>query len=246
MSNRAIVLDLIDRGLVRGDKRAIVDLVAEDYIQHNPTMPTGREPLLAFPPLAATTVRVLADGDRVATHSEYRLGDRRMVAFDIFRLVDGRIAEHWDAMQEFAETNASGRTMLDGPTEVADRERTGSNKAHVGTFVEVVLIGGQFDRTAEFIHTTDYAQHNPNVGDGLESFFQFAGELARRGISFRYHTLHHLIGEGNFVLTAAEGEFGGQPTAFYDLFRIEEGLIVEHWDVIQPIPATMPHDNGMF
>jgi predicted SnoaL-like aldol condensation-catalyzing enzyme len=42
------------------------------------------------------------------------------------------------------------------------------------------------------------------------------------------------------------GEFGGKPTAFYDLFRVENGMIVEHWDTVQEIPEQMAHDNGMF
>lgn len=44
----------------------------------------------------------------------------------------------------------------------------------------------------------------------------------------------------------SEGTFGEAPTAYYDLLRVENGLIVEHWDVIQEIPAQMAHDNGMF
>jgi predicted SnoaL-like aldol condensation-catalyzing enzyme len=51
---------------------------------------------------------------------------------------------------------------------------------------------------------------------------------------------------GNFVLLVSEGLFGDAPTAYYDLFRLEDGRIVEHWDVIQEIPAEMAHDNGKF
>lgn len=47
-------------------------------------------------------------------------------------------------------------------------------------------------------------------------------------------------------MTQSEGEIGGAPTAFYDLFRVEDGMIVEHWDVVQEIPAEMAHENGMF
>ena len=54
-----------------------------------------------------------------------------------------------------------------------------------------------------------------------------------------------MIGEGNFVLTQSEGEFAGKPTVYHDLFRIENGQIAEHWDVMQEIPAEMPHGNGM-
>ncbi|WP_405166632.1 hypothetical protein OG203_16965 [Nocardia sp. NBC_01499] len=48
------------------------------------------------------------------------------------------------------------------------------------------------------------------------------------------------------MLTQSEGSLGGTPTAFYDLFRIADGKIVEHWDVINEIPTAFAHDNGMF
>jgi len=54
-----------------------------------------------------------------------------------------------------------------------------------------------------------------------------------------------VIGEGNFVLTMSEGTLGPDAMAFYDLFRLEDGLIVEHWDVIAPMPGPdAPHNEG--
>ena len=64
-----------------------------------------------------------------------------------------------------------------------------------------------------------------------------------------YDKVYHVLGEGNFVLTMSEGKFGpGDHVAYYDLFRLEEGKIVEHWDIIQPIPpqAEWKNQNGKF
>ena len=55
-----------------------------------------------------------------------------------------------------------------------------------------------------------------------------------------YDKVHKVLAEGNFVLTMSEGKFGKAPgdhVAYYDLFRLEDGMIVEHWDVIQNIPS---------
>jgi len=54
--------------------------------------------------------------------------------------------------------------------------------------------------------------------------------------------------EGNFVLVMREGSFGGKPTAFFDLFRVEAGKIAEHWDVLQEIPPKeqWKNANGKF
>ncbi|MFD9037589.1 hypothetical protein ACFU6M_09755 [Streptomyces bottropensis] len=57
--------------------------------------------------------------------------------------------------------------------------------------------------------------------------------------------MHRIVAEGEFVLTQSEGEFG-VPVAYYDLFRVADGKIVEHWDVIAPIADELPHANGLF
>ncbi|GJM78771.1 hypothetical protein HMSSN139_12670 [Paenibacillus sp. HMSSN-139] len=60
-------------------------------------------------------------------------------------------------------------------------------------------------------------------------------DLREKKIEFQYTQLHQVIGQGDFVLTGSEGLLDGQPTAFYDLFRVENGKIAEHWDVIEAI-----------
>lgn len=54
------------------------------------------------------------------------------------------------------------------------------------------------------------------------------------------------MAEGNFVFTQAEGVYDGTPTAFYDIWRVEDGMIVEYWDAVQAIPTEFAHENGMF
>jgi predicted SnoaL-like aldol condensation-catalyzing enzyme len=64
---------------------------------------------------------------------------------------------------------------------------------------------------------------------------------------FVYTKIHKVLGEGNFVLTVSEGQWNGKPQVFYDLFRVANGKVVEHWDVIQEIPTEgLANDNGMF
>ena len=63
-----------------------------------------------------------------------------------------------------------------------------------------------------------------------------------------FETNHIVLGQGNFVLAVGEGTFAGQPTSFYDLFRVENGKIAEHWDVMETILPAEEHknDNGKF
>jgi predicted SnoaL-like aldol condensation-catalyzing enzyme len=64
----------------------------------------------------------------------------------------------------------------------------------------------------------------------------------------KYDRIHAVLGEGNFVLVVSEGHLGGVHNAFYDLFRVEDGKIAEHWDTIEAIPArdAWKNDNGKF
>ena len=168
-----------------------------------------------------------------------------MVAFDVFRLEDGKIAEHWDNFSLFADPNPSGRTQSDGPTEITDLDKTAANKDVVEAFISKVLIDGNFDVATEFANPV-YMQHNPEVGDGLETLAAAIEAMSKVGQKMEYTKLHKVLGQGNFVLSMAEGFMGGKWTAYYDLFRLEEGKIVEHWDVISEIPEEQANDNGKF
>ena len=81
------------------------------------------------------------------------------------------------------------------------------------------------------------------VADGLNGFGAAMEQMAKDGQSMTYSKVHKVIGEGNFVLTMSEGAIGKDAMAFYDLFRLEDGLIVEHWDVIAPMPAADAKHN---
>lgn len=188
--------------------------------------------------------RVLAEGDMVAIQGRY-IGSAgpATIAFYVFRLAEGRLAEHWENSTPEAEPNPSGHTQMDGASEVADRDRTAANKALVIEFVTKALINGEQVDYTRYIDPADYVQHNSMVGDGLAAFGAFLGDLAKQGVSMAYSRVHLTVAEGNFVLTASEGTFGGKPQAFYDLFRLSDGRIVEHWDVIADMPAPGARDD---
>lgn len=256
MTPKEIVLAALSAIFTDYDPAATEALLAPDYIQHNPAVPTGRAPILGFLPalaesgISVTTHRILAQGDHVVAHSTYQnaqaFGAETLVGFDVFRLENGKVAEHWDNLARVAPPNPSGRTQTDGATELADRDRSEANTALVGDFLDAVLVGGDGARAAEFISTETYIQHNSRIGDGLDGLGAALAAMADQGITMEYTTVHKVIAEGNFVFAMSEGAFGGAPTAFFDLFRVDDGRIVEHWDVIAEIPQEMAHDNGKF
>lgn len=254
---KAIVTQAMTDLMINRDLGAIDRYFAEPYIQHNQSVPDGlsglkglaRQAIAANPAFKYRMIRILADGDFGIAHGIYEgFGPVPLVGFDVFRVEDGRIVEHWDNLAPVAEPNPSGRTQIDGPTEVADPDRTAVNKALVGEFMEDVLVNGAFDKMPAFFDGDNYIQHNSNIADGLSGLGAGLKAMADAGMEMRIMKVHKILGEGNFVLALSEGEIGGKPTAFYDLFRVEDGKIAEHWDVISPIlpEAEAANKNGKF
>ncbi len=193
-------------------------------------------------------MRVFQDGDYVVAHTDYNFFGPK-IGFDIFRYEQGKIVEHWDNLQEKPEaTNPSGHSMIDGISEVKDLDKTEANKALVKSFVENILRDGKMDLLTQYFDGDRYIQHNPAIGDGLSGLGKALAAMAEQGITMKYSQVHKVLGEGNLVLAISEGEFAGKHTSFYDLFRVENGKIVEHWDTIEPIlPAEQQKNaNGKF
>lgn len=250
-TNRLLVAEATDTFFNQHDVAAVDRDVSPNYTQHSTLVGDGRD---AFRELVSglsegvshETVRLIGDGDLVAVHGIYTgFGEVPLVAFDIFRVADGQLAEHWDGLASQTPANPSGHTQTDGPTDITDTEQTEANPTLVEGFVDSILIGGDVDRITEFVSAETYIQHNSQIADGLDGLSTALAALAEQGLSLVYNARHRTVAEHDFVLIQSDGDFGG-PVVYYDLFRIEEGLIVEHWDVIQPIPAEIPHDNGLF
>ena len=257
-ANIVVATRVIEEGLGGGNVAVINELVRPDYIQHNAQAEDGRDGLLGFVAFlesqggtSVTIHRKLANGDLVALHSTYGEGDARQVAFDVFRLENGQLAEHWDALQNWVDEDAtvSGNTLVDGETEVTDRDLTEQNQELVTTMVREVLIEGQVERLADYVGEP-YIQHNPRSGNGLAAVQAFFAAVQAQGVQLGYTRSPLVVADGNFVLVGSEGYLGDDMadyTVFYDLFRVDAGKLVEHWDVIQAVDlSTVPHDNGLF
>ncbi len=242
------------KAIETGAAEPVAVINPQKYIQHNLAVGDGLAGfgavLQALPAGSAKvhTRRVFRDGDFVFAHTEYDFFGPK-IGFDVFRFEDGRVVEHWDNLQETpAKPNPSGRTMTDGPTVAVDLDKTRENKALVAGFVDDILVNGRLDRLAGYFKGDHYVQHNPQVADGLSGLGAALQAMARAGIAMKYHRVHRVLGEGNFVLACSEGDFGGKHVAFYDLFRVEDGKIAEHWDTIEAIPpkSQWKNPNGKF
>ncbi len=239
------------------DPAAVDRYFAESFVQHDPNLVDGLAGMKSFaaeiassPAADITIYRTLVDGDFVLLHSRYEGVGRyagTAIAFDLFRFKDGKIVEHWGGQEHEAPPNLSGRTQVDGPTEVLDREKTEANRTLVRTYRETVMVSLRFDRIEEFIEGSHYAQHASQIGDGIARLRDRIASVAKEGGQLHL-TPRRFLAEGNFVLVLSEGDLPSGLTALYDLFRVENGKIVEHWDVLAPIPPRdqWKNPNGPF
>ena len=241
-----------------GDTAAARELLADGYIQHNLAYGTGAEAFLgsveylvsAEIKTTVENIRAFEDGDKVFLQTVYNFaGAGKQAAFDIFRFDEnGRIAEHWDNLAVLAAPNPSGHTQTDGTTEITDLDKTEENRKLVENFLYDVMQGNNLNKTPEYFNGDTYIQHNTGIADGVSGLNQALGALAEQGIAMIYNKVHMVLAQGNFVLAVSEGTFGGAPTSYYDLWRVEDGKIAEHWDVMETIaePSSWQNSNGKF
>ena len=232
--------------------------MADGYIQHNLAYGTGADAFIGSVEYLASAVvkttvnniRAFEDGDKVFLQTVYNFaGAGEQVAFDIFRFDEnGKIAEHWDNLAALAEPNPSGHTQTDGTMEITDLGKTEENRELVKNFLYDVMQGNNLDKTPDYFDGDTYIQHNTGIADGVSGLNAALGALAEQGISMVYDEVHMVLAEGNFVLAVSEGTFGGTPTSYYDLWRVENGKIAEHWDVMETIAdqSTWQNQNGKF
>ncbi|SLM29673.1 putative lipoprotein [Desulfamplus magnetovallimortis] len=249
LSNKDKVIALLN-SLETGDPAPVGYINPDNYIQHNLMVGDGLagfgELLKNIPQgsLKVNVIRAFSDGDYVFTHTDYNFFGPK-AGFDIFRFEDGKIVEHWDNLSPKAETpNPSGHTQFDGPTQATDLSKTKHNKLLVKDFVNTILVKGEFDKLGNYFDGDNYIQHNSAIADGVSGLGNALDAMAKQGITMVYHANHLILGEGNFVLAVSEGEFAGKPTSFYDLFRIENNKIAEHWDVMETIIPENERKNA--
>ncbi len=252
ISNKDKTLAVL-KSIETGDKEAIAYINPTNYKQHNLAVADGLAgfgALLSNAPeggFKVNTVRAFEDGDYVFAQTEYNFFGPK-IGFDIFRFENGLIVEHWDNLIQKASVNPSSHSQTDGATTITDLDKTEVNKALVSSFLTDVLINGRMDKLQGYFNDDNYIQHNPNIADGLSGLGQALEGMAKQGISMVFNKTHKVLGQGNFVLAISEGTFAGQPTSYYDLFRIENGKIAEHWDVMETIApeADRKNTNGKF
>jgi len=252
---KALIIEAIRDGKVT---EAADKYIGATYIQHSTPVKDGKEGFVEFfgdfvrrnPVREIEVVRGFEDGRYVfiQTHQNLNNGEFRYVTADILDTDDdAKMIEHWDIIGEIVGETVSGHSQVDGPTEPVDLDLTEENKLLVRGFLDTVLKGGDYDKLTYYISADTYIQHNPQVGDGIAGLMAFSAQLAEQGKTMTYEEIHNVIGCGSFVAALSKMNLGGVEMAVTDLFRVDDGKIVEHWDVIEEItPVDTWVNSGKF
>ncbi len=239
-------------GIRDGNAReAVTKYTGERYTQHSTGVRDGVEGFVEFfepfiarnPSRDIRIVRGFEDGQYVFLQAYQNInnGEAQWVTTDFFDTdKNDKILEHWDVIAPYSDSTPSGHTSVDGPTEVTDLDKTEANKEIVRNLIRDGLMrGGNPDNLPKYISSEKYIQHNKEVADGLESFQKLAS-LPNRPLNYEEIVL--LVGQGNFVATLCKANWNdgttNQDYAQVDIFRLENGRVVEHWDNVEPVPEN--------
>jgi len=245
--NKQIVLDFYKNAIGKADSTYASQALRDDYIQHNPSVKSGKDgflEMIAFlkqlpkpdNPQKPFT-RVISEDNYVVLHFEVEFAGQKKTVLDLYRLDNGLIAEHWDAIKESAPSTINGNPEVEGSSMIENEELTGKNKSIVKNYVNKVLVTRNFEQMPSYLNS-NLIQHNPEIDNGLVSLKSYYSDVI-------IEKVHRIIGEGNFVVTQSNGKKEGKDWVFYDIYCLDKGKINEHWSVGQLIPENMAHTNGM-
>ena len=136
--------------------------------------------------------------------------------------------------------------LLARPVLAADTLQMEENKKIIAEFYDAALNQKDFEKASKYLGTR-YTQHNPVAADGPEGLKAFLAFLKDKFPNNRSE-IKRIFADGDYVIVHVHAvrEPGTRGNAIIDIFKLENGKVVEHWDVVQPIPEKAANTNGMF
>ncbi|MEM6629750.1 MAG: ester cyclase [Bacteroidota bacterium] len=223
------------------------ELIAEDYIQHNPHVRTGREGVLEAltylkslnlpQPEKSPIQLIFGENDLVVALLLVKMGKQTQMVVDLFRIENGKLAEHWDCIQPFELTYSDQLPILPMKAN-SPKER---NKSIGQDLIESIYAYHQAKSLGLYIHP-DGEGYFP---DPLPSDSTLQEKLLSRIAARDNYHIHRIVGQGNFVFVQSSFSQGNAKYVGNDLLCWEAEQVRYWYAVQQEIPEQMRHTNGM-
>lgn len=223
-------------GIAGGNAReAVHTYTGHRYTQHSTGVGDGAEGFLKFfepfvernPKRDIEIVRMLEDGPWVFCNAYQSLNDgaAQWVTMDMFYTdADGLILEHWDTIAAYVPDTKSGGDMVRGAANIDLTADAEANKRLVLEYTKQVHQERGFTKLSQYI-ADDLLQHAPMIEAGRNGLANWLSSSA----AGQYEMLFNLIGQGDFVVTYGKRHALGKDIAVFDVYRVANGKIVEHW-----------------
>lgn len=247
------------------DFKAFMAIASDSYVQHSPDLADGWEPvwgLLTNRPEGFSSKTkawlgphgFLDNGSFLVMFREVNRGDGTGPSkiVDLMRFdSDGKYSEHWDIRQALSKKTVSGHSeteahskFTDSPVNYTQKEEE-ANKATVTNFLNMAFNGGEIDQALEKYVHEDYVQHNPLIADGKTAV---SAAFSSGKMPSLCYDIKYVVAQNDLVVAYSKVTSDQGISAVVDILRVRDGKLVEHWDVIESVPADedMPHTNGMF
>ena len=238
--NIQIVWDGMNAILRTKSEMGIEATFAEDFIQHNPWAKDGIEHIKAMLEMNFDyeAKRWISDGDIMVYHGFYTapnpLGELPLMCTDAWRIENGKIQEHWDALMPLTEEQLQNaiRGGGDGEKEISEAIRKG-NRATVKKFLDHVLNRGQLNLIPNLV-STNYVYHHETEG-ALTGHAVLEEHIREKNGGKMLHDNKTILASGDLVM-AHSHYFGDNERVVFDWFRLDDDFkIAEHWSVEQTI-----------
>ncbi|MCR8718248.1 ester cyclase [Pseudomonas syringae] len=259
-ANQSLVLGFYDDFFNKHQTAEAAKVVAGTYKQHNPSVPDGKASFVNYftefyrthPDARSEVVRSAAQGDLVYMHLHSRPDStsRGNAIVNVFRVEHGQITEHWDVIQPVPAESANTNGMFGGSEPKSSKPRDialeSANQKIVLDFYDGVFNQHKVAESSQVV-SPSYIQHNPEVPDGKAPFVDYFTGYFKDHPQASARVVRSVAQDDLVWLhvhSKASAQDRGQ--AVVDIFRVKDGQIVEHWDVIQEVPEKPANSNGMF
>ncbi len=231
-SNRTTARDALEQFFIQKDMSAIDRFWKDPYIQHNPVAQSGvqnfRNVFQSFlSSIQYEIYGVWAECDLALVLGHY---EGTGIIFDMFRLDEGKFVEHWDSYGGLASPNIKNAVFR-----ISNLDESHDNREKIMSLYEDVLIPGDGNIALE--------KFGPYLNESRLLSRDYLGQHHNRD----YKKVHHVVADGNYVFVLAEATENGQSNAIYDLYELENGLVIAYWHSRRERPSNPPADfPGIF